>query len=316
MNIALVGYGRWGKNLYNALNKIPNIDEIYICDPLIKNTEKSSIKFEEILSNEKINAVVVATPASTHFEITKTLLNSGKNVFCEKPLCFSIQEVKELLDVAFMKEKALLTGHTFLFNDSISYIKEFIRERDLLFKIVSGKYSSFGTNVNDVDVLWDFGPHILSIVNYIFGSSPASSKLIPMSFREDGKLESCFVHLEYDQPKTKVVFELSWLNIDKKREIEFNNYETLLRWNDLEVARPVQIYEKQFNKENVEGVFEHFHNIQNNITIPSIKSKEPLFNEMKYFIECVDMKRHKNLKSGLEFTFEIIKTLEELSKQY
>lgn len=317
MKVALIGYGRWGKNLYNALNKLDNIDRVLVFDPIFEkiDTKLKTINFEEIITDKDIKAVVISSPSKTHFNYTKELLQNNKNVFCEKPLCFTSKEISELQNIISIKKNILVTGHTFLFNDSINYLKDLIANKSLSFKTVSGKYSSFGTNIKDVDVLWDFGPHVLSIMNYLFDSAPIRSSIFPTSFREDGKVESCFIHLDYELPKVSVVFELSWLNIDKKREIEFNNYETLIRWDDLEPKKSIQVYEKQFKKEEIYGVFEHFHNIENNISIPFFTTREPIYNEMKYFIESIEKKEYKNIKSGIEFTSNIIKTLEYLSKK-
>jgi predicted dehydrogenase len=317
MDIALIGYGRWGKNLYNTLNKIETINNIYVCDPTL-NEETSKLKIlslEEIKEQKEIKGVVVASPASTHFEITKTFLEAGKHVFCEKPLCFTENELNVLKNLVLDKKLILISGHTFLFNDSIKYLKNHIKKNKLKFRAVFGKYSSYGTNVKDVDVLWDFGPHVISIMNYVFDSKPHETNLYPVSNREDGKLESCYLNLKYEKPQTNVMFELSWLNVDKKREIDFNNYETLIKWDDLKINKPIQIYEKQFQKEEIDGVFAHFHNIENKITVPFHETNEPLVNEMKYFIDSITNEKHTNLISGIEFTEEVIKILFNLSQK-
>ena len=315
MKAAVVGYGRWGKNLYNALNKLEIVDEVLVCDPILESieTKLKTIKFNEIINDKDINAVVVSSPAKTHFDLTKSLLEADKNVFCEKPLCFTEKEVQILTNLVHDKKKVFLSGHTFVFNDSIRFLKDYIEENELEFKTVFGKYSSFGTNVKDVNVLWDFGPHVISIMNFVLNSVPSEVNLYPISNREDGQLESCYLNLKYKKPKTNVMFELSWLNIDKKREIDFNNYETLIKWDDLEIKKPIQIYEKQFQKEDIDGVFAHFHNIRNKITVPFHETNEPLVNEMKYFIDSIKNNQHKNLISGIEFSGEVIKTLSKLS---
>jgi len=147
MDIALIGYGRWGKNLYNALNNLETVDNVYVCDPqLSKEASKLNIlSFEEIKQKKEIQGVVVASTASTHFEITKTFLELGKHVFCEKPLCFTAEEVKILTNLVYEKKKILVSGHTFVFNDSIKFLKDHIKKNQLEFKTVFGKYSSYGT---------------------------------------------------------------------------------------------------------------------------------------------------------------------------
>ena len=152
MKVAVVGYGRWGKNLYNALNKLENVDEVLVCDPILERieTKLKTIKFNEIIDDKDINAVVVSSPAKTHFNLTKSLLEADKNVFCEKPLCFTEKEVQILTNLVHDKKKVFISGHTFVFNDSIRFLKDYIEENELEFRTVFGKYSSFGTNVKDV----------------------------------------------------------------------------------------------------------------------------------------------------------------------
>ena len=317
MKVAQIGYGRWGKNLYRTLTQISEINQIMVCDPYIdlNKDEFNLITFDEILNDETIKAVVIATPAKTHFDYVTKLIKANKNIFCEKPLCFSEEEVLIIEELIIEHKTALIIGHTFLFNDSIEFIKKYIQENNLIFKTISGKYCSYGTNIKDIDVLWDFGPHVISILNYILGSQPQNINLIPVSFREDGKLESCILNLNYLDKFTNVIFELSWLNIGKKRTIEFNSYETMLKWDDIDINKPIQIIEKKIEPEREPGVFSHFHTIENQTLIPSISPKEPLLNELTYFIDTVKNQEFQNLKSGIEFTKNIIESLEALNSQ-
>ena len=218
MKVALIGYGRWGKNLFRSISRVEQVTDVFVVDPYLKdvNMDLKIITFDEVLMDEEIEAVIVASPATTHYEFTKVLISNNKNVFCEKPLCFSSAEAAEIRKLVEEHKKILLTGHTFLFNDSVNYVKNYIEENKLSFKTISGKYCSYGTNVADADVLWDFGPHVISIMNYILSSKPSNIEIIPNSYRSDGKLESCILNLKYFDGLTNVAFELSWLSIEKK----------------------------------------------------------------------------------------------------
>ena len=310
MNVAQLGFGRWGKNIYNSLNSIDQIDEIFVYDPfIISDTNLKILSLEEIINNKEIEAVFVVTPANTHFELTKTLLLAGKNVFCEKPLCFNKSQVDEIEKIIKDTGKTFISGHTFLFNDTLEFVKNYIDKNQPEFKTVSGKYCSFGTNIADIDVLWDFGPHVVSMSNYIFNSKPDKVNLIPISHTHDGRLESCILKLSY--MKINVVFELSWISIKKKREIEFNGYKTLIKWSDVQLDRPIEIYEKNWSDDLDPGAYAHFHNIPNSIFTPPLSPKEPLSNELNYFIKKSTNGEYKNLKSGIEFTRDVIETLEK-----
>ncbi len=313
MEVAQIGFGRWGQNIYKNLKSIDSITKIYIVDPAIK-TFPNLKKLENIIENNEIEAVFISTPAITHFDLTKTMIENDKHVFCEKPLAFSEKEASEIKELIESKKKTFISGHTFLFNDAIDYLKDYINENKLVFSTIFGKYSSFGTNISDTDVLWDFGPHVVSIMNYILGTTPKDFSIHPMSFNKLGKLETCIINLQYEA--TEVSFELNWLSIKKKREIEFNNLEKLIRWCDVDVDRPIEIYDKIW-EENIEpGVYSHFHNISHNIFTPALNLKEPLLNELMYFINSIEEGKYKNLKSGIEFTTDVILTLEKISDSF
>jgi len=314
MKVALVGYGRWGKNIYNTLNNSTRVDEILICDPALNKTNlKKEINFNEILRNKKIEAVLVATPATTHFEITKKLLEANKNVFCEKPLCFSTEEAVEISNLINQSKATFVSGHTYLFNDTLNFVKNYIQNNNLDFKTISGKYCSLGTNILDVDVLWDLGPHAVSISNYLFDDKPDKVTLIPTSYTKDNKLESCFLNLIYKSQN--VMFELSWINIIKKREIEFNGIETSIRWNDIDIDRPIEIIKSKVKDRFEPGVFAHLHSNSNSFEVPAINPEEPLKNELNYFIDSVKNNNYKNLRSGIDFSVDVIEVLEEASYQ-
>jgi len=313
MNYCVIGYGRWGQNLHNTLINLVGKENVFVYDFELKDKKDNQNLniLDSIDEVSKIDNILIATPASTHYDLSKKFLELGKNIFCEKPVSLSTTEVNDLIKIAKKQETVFLVGHTFLFNDSINYIKNNINKDNNNLKIISGRYSSYSTNVHDVDVLWDFGPHVVSISNYIVDSPILNAKILPLHYDDRGKLSVCNIMLEY-QNGINSIFELSWLSIDKKREIDFIGESKMYRWNDLKPTSPVEYIEKVFPEENISGPYEHFHTILNKTEVPPIKQSEPLENELNYFVENIKSKNTLNLVSGLNFSKDVIETIESL----
>ena len=317
MKFCVIGYGRWGKNLYNTLVNLVGKENVYVYDSDEQNTKKirnSLQSVEEVIQNKDISNILISTPASTHFELSHKFLEAKKNIFCEKPVSLSTKEVNSLIQTSRKNKNVFLVGHTFLFNDSINYIKKNIKNNKINLKIISGRYSSYSTNVNDVNVLWDFGPHVISISNYIVGEEVVDAKIIPLYFDQRGQLAACNINLVYKNGVNSI-FELSWLSIDKKREIDFIGESKMYRWNDLKPTSPIEYIKKVFPEKNIVGPYKHFHTILNKKEIPAIQQSAPLENELNYFISNIKKNNYSNHLSNLTFSYEVIKVIEDLEKQ-
>tara|TARA_B100000029_G_C17522306_1_gene940388 strand:- start:123 stop:1082 length:960 start_codon:yes stop_codon:yes gene_type:complete len=317
MKFCVIGYGRWGRNLYSTLINQVGKKNLYVYDLDPKAIDEGINTFnnlDEIVDDDNIENILISTPATTHFELSKKFLESGKNVFCEKPVALFSSEVDELIEIAKRTNRIFIVGHTFLFNDSINYIKENIEKDAINLKIISGRYSNYSTNVNDVDVLWDFGPHVVSISNYIIGQIPKSTKIFPLYYDERKKLSACNIYLEYERG-INAVFELSWLSVDKKREIDFIGESKMYRWNDLKPSSPVEYIKKVYPEKNIVGPYKHFHTILNKTEIPPIEQTAPLENELNYFISSLKSNNSNDLISGLTFSKGVVETVEKISSQ-
>lgn len=317
MKICIVGYGRWGKNLHNTLAGIIGKENVFVYDtkPLKKEDDDKNLNILSSLDEvANFDNIIISTPATTHFDLSKKFLEMGKNIFCEKPVSLSVSEVDELIEIASKHNNEFLVGHTFLFNNAIHYIKDEIKKNSFDIKLISGRYTSYSTNVKDVDVLWDFGPHVVSISNFIAESKINSVGILPLNYDSRGKLSACNINLEYENGINSV-FELSWLSIDKKREIDFIAESKMFRWNDLRPASPVEYITKIYPEQNISGPYEHFHTILNKTEIPPITQVAPLENEMNYFINRIKNNNYEKNISGLKFSRNVIDTIEKLKEK-
>ena len=185
INIAVIGTGRWGRNYIKTLDALPNASITWACsrneetvkDALqgIKSRPMITINYKELLDDNNLNAVVIATDGATHYQIAKDALNAGKHVLSEKPLAFSSKKVEELAKLGFRNEKALIVSDIHRFNPGITKIKEDIK-KGLFGKIsyINIFHSGNGPIREDMSALWDFFPHSASIILNLLDETPIS----------------------------------------------------------------------------------------------------------------------------------------------
>ncbi len=181
LRVCLIGYGYWGKNLLRNLLSINDCKVECVCESNAIAAQKIksaypdlSIEsdYNQVLSNSKIDAVVIATPTHTHFELAKKALESGKHVLVEKPFTTSVQEAETLINIAQQKNLVLMVDHTFLYSGAVKKIKSLI-DSDTIGKLqyFDSTRINLGLIQSDINVLWDLAPHDLSILSYICNES-------------------------------------------------------------------------------------------------------------------------------------------------
>ncbi len=207
LRVAVVGLGYWGPNLLRNLVELEDAEVVTICDTREERLEHwgrrypaitRTTSYLEVLENDGVDAVVIATPVSTHFELASHALQFGKHVFVEKPLAASVAEASELVQLARRAGRVLMPGHTFLYSPPVVYIRELIESGalgDLYF--ISTSRVNLGLHQPDVSVIWDLGPHDFSILRYWLGESPDSVSAISRACVMPGTPDVAFINLGY-----------------------------------------------------------------------------------------------------------------------
>ena len=219
LKVGIVGYGYWGPNLLRNFNANPGFSVKYLID---SRTERLSIvqslypcvttstNFQDVLDDEEIDAVVIATPVFTHYSLAKMALEAGKHVLIEKPMTSTVEESEVLVKLAQDKGLTLMVDHTFLYTGSIQKIKSLIDEQ------VLGELQYFdSTRINlgliqqDVNVLWDLAPHDISILNYLISKRPISVQAVGISHIHNGIENIAYMNVKYEE-KFMAHFHCSW----------------------------------------------------------------------------------------------------------
>lgn len=322
INVGVIGYGYWGPNLVRNFQALENCTVKVVCDkretqfdklakayPNIKRT--SSI--ETIMADTAIDAVVIATPVNTHFEIAKNALSLGKNVLIEKPMTLKKDEALELINLAHKMNKVLMVDHTYLYTPAIQKIKSYIDQGivgDLQY--FDSTRINLGLFQNDVNVLWDLAPHDLSILFYLTSERPVTVSATGVSHTHSNNENIAYLTLKY-QSGLLAHFNCSWVSPVKIRSILIGGTHKMIQFNDLEPTEKVKIFDTGYDVNNDEDKNRLLIDYRiGDIFIPKVEIKEALYAMASDFINCIENKCEPISSSAIGL--EVIKVLEASEK--
>ena len=227
--LAQLGCGYWGPNLLRNFSALPNCSVKYVVDSsaerrtfVERNFPKTAAieSCDDVLNDPEVKAVVIATPAGTHFALATLALRAGKHVFVEKPLATKASEVDELGECAGKQNLVVMAGHTFIYNSAVRYVKQLIDAGELgEIRYIYSQRLNLGRIRADIDALWNFAPHDISIIQYWLGNpEPLSVSRQGMVYMQDGIDDVVFLSLEYPG-KIIANIHVSWLDPQKVRKM-------------------------------------------------------------------------------------------------
>jgi len=297
LNIALIGCGYWGRNLARVIdeNSLCRLHTIF--DTNQGNLNRLSVNycqsiatdnFERILTDNSIDACVIATPVSSHFDIVKTCLENGKHVLCEKVLSENIDEILYLQKLSSEKKLTLMVGHTFLYNSIVRYMKQMIENGDCGEIIyLTFKRTGLGPVRNDVDVVLDLATHDISILNYLLGE-PEKTISTTRAVLNTTKADVAFIQSTFSNGIIANI-QVSWLSPMKQRIIEVIGTKQMMIFDDVNNFEKLRIIK---TGKDYHSMIKDFASFQlsvkdGDIIIPSIPYPEPLAEEFKDFANCI-----------------------------
>jgi len=321
MKLGIIGLGHWGKNHLRVFNELQAFDEIVACD---KNNvvlmPYKNCRFcpnsQTIFDDPKIENVVIATQASTHFDFLMRAMDAGKNILIEKPVVIRPGQYEKVLDRAREKhygsERSIFVGHTFLYNNAVQYVKQFLQKEDMgQIYSVRCKRVHLGLIREDVNVLWDLAPHDISILDYWFGVEPEVLSAHGRAFLRQGREDIVYAVLKYGD--ILVSLYLSWADTNKERKMEIVGSRAKVTYDDINMQMPVKIFKKGVGRSYNNTTFGDYQYLFRNgdVIIPSFEMKEPLKNMCERFVKCAKgEERPKPLEKSLRID-RIICKIEE-----
>jgi predicted dehydrogenase len=291
--VAVAGLGHWGPNLARNFDDLAELT--WICDgsaeqltpfrrrfPQARATER----FEEMLTDEALQAVVIATPVPTHYELAKQALEAGKHVLVEKPPAMRAAEMEELVALAEERDLVLMPGHLLLYHPGVQKLKELIDGGELGEVLcVYGNRQNLGIVRANENALWSLGVHDLSVILYLLDEEPEVATAQGRDFLQDGVEDVVFCYLRF--PSGKIAhMHLSWLDPHKMRRLTVVGRDKMAVFDDMELERKVTVYDKAPWKRA--ETYGEWQTRSGDIFIPKIATSEPLRLECEHFLRLVD----------------------------
>lgn len=296
--IAIVGLGYWGPNWVRNFSQIPGIERVVCCDfsrprlDHIKSRYPSVMitdQLDRVLDDPRVDAVIVATPVNTHFEIASRCLKAGKSTLVEKPLATSGVEAEQLIRLADERGLTLMSGHTFEYSAPVIKIRELIDSGELgdIFYISSVR-ANLGLFRSDVNVAWDLATHDISIILMLLGEMPLEVSCQGESHYHEHIEDVALLTLRFAN-KVIAYVHVSWLDPNKIRRTTIVGSRKMLVYDDTALQEKVRVYDKGVTKHPYYDTYGDFQLSYRygDVNIPRIDDPEPLKMECDHFVDCV-----------------------------
>ncbi len=326
IHIAIVGFGYWGPNLTRNFHNTPGCRVKYVLDLSEHQRKRAATMYpdvtttsdlQDILSDTEVDALVIATPVYTHFDLATKALNAGKHVLLEKPMTSTADEARSLIDLAAKMNRVLMVDHTYLYTPAVQQIKTYVDEGLLgQLRYVDSTRINLGLFQTDVNVLWDLAPHDISICRHLLGERPVSVQAVGVSHTDNDLENIAFLTLFY--PENKIAhFNCSWISPVKIRQMLVGGDEKMIVFNDLETTEKLRIYDKGYTvlpQSDRDRILVDYRT--GDIMIPKIPQFEALAELAKDFRDAIDQGKApvSDYLSGLEVV-EILEAADLSIKQ-
>jgi predicted dehydrogenase len=304
LNITQIGVGYWGPNLLRNIvaNKRCQITKVVELSSERRDYVKGlypnilvTDRIEQVIQDSLIDAVVIATPVDTHFDLAMQALEAGKHILVEKPLARSVEEVERIGKKVREKNLVAMVGHTFLFNAAVRYVKQLIDSGELgNIRYIYSQRLNLGRIRSDVDALWNFGPHDISIIQYWLGNpTPLSVINRGIDYIQNGINDVVFMNIIYPG-KIMANIHVSWLDPQRVRSMTVVGSKKMVVYDDI-AENKIAIYDKGIDRIAILGknmdydnpLFQNFNIRSGDILLPKIDFQEPLKVEIDHFIDCI-----------------------------
>ncbi len=297
ISIGVVGVGGWGKNLARNYSEIPGAHLKYLCD-LDENKlgllnarckpESITTDFNDLLNDDDLQAIVIATTGPAHYQICKQSLLAGKDVYVEKPFVLASDEARELIALAEERKRVLMVGHLLEYHPVVEKLKEMIdggELGDILY--IYAQRLNLGTVRKDENALWNFAPHDISVILYLLGEEPTDISARGQAYLQPGVEDVMFLAMNFND-KAMGHVHVSWLDPHKTRKITIVGSKRMAVFDDLEPSEKLKIYDKGAEVSTDYDSYAEYVGLRfGDITVPYIRVGEPLRVECEHFLSRI-----------------------------
>jgi predicted dehydrogenase len=292
VRIGQAGLGQWGKNLVRNFSEVADLG--WLCDPdesVLADSAarypaaRATTQFDDLLRDDSLEAVVIATPVPTHYQLAKRALDAGKHVFVEKPPALRGEEMEHLCELAADHGLVLMPGHLLLYHPGVQKLKQLVDAGELGDVLcVYGNRQNLGTIRLHENALWSLGVHDLSVLLYLVDEEPSEVWAHGQAFLNSGVEDIVFCYLRF--PSGKIAhMHLSWLDPHKIRRITVVGRDRMAVFDDMELERKITVYDKA--PEQPTTTYGEWRTRTGDIYSPKVPNTEPLRMECEHFLALV-----------------------------
>jgi len=296
IKIGCIGLGAWGKNLLREFARTPSAIVTIACDPSEAARERAranhpdirlTANVDDVLASD-VDAVVIATPPISHYDVASKAIASGKDVFVEKPLVLDVADGERLVTQADSAKRILMVGHIMEYNPAIDWLKRYIAEGGL-----GNIHYVYATRVNlgqvrdNENAMWSLAPHDVSMISYLLDDVPSRVTAVGNSYVRKGIEDVVFMTLEFSNNRMAHI-HTSWLDPHKVRSLTIVGQKRMAVFSDTETQEKIKVFDKGVDVSlNFETYAEYLTLRTGEVYIPLVDNAQPLALECRHFVECV-----------------------------
>lgn len=301
VSIGVVGAGGWGKNLIRNYSELDTVELRWICD--LDEDRRATVqrqfpaRFEtadvqELLDDPELDAVVVATTAPQHHPLARRVLEAGKDVYVEKPFTLSVEDARDLVRLGAERDRIVMVGHLLEYHPVVERLKEMIDDGYLgEVRYIYSQRLNLGTIRGDENAMWNFAPHDISVMLYLLGRPPTDVSARGQSYLQNGIEDVVFLTLNFGDRMMGHV-HVSWLDPHKTRKITVVASKRMAVFDDLATTEKLRVYDKGAEVNTDYDTYAEYIGLRfGDITIPHIRTVEPLRLECEHFLSCIRDRR-------------------------
>lgn len=322
LNVAVIGYGYWGPNLVRNFVENPDTEVVMVADMQSNNLERVTSRYptiqtttdaDNLFNNKAVDAIAIATPVHTHYQLALKALQAGKHVLVEKPIASSSAEVQQLIDEAQKRNLTLMVDHTFVYTGAVRKISELVRSGE-----IGDVYYYDSTRINlglfqhDVNVIWDLAVHDLSIIEYVLNKEPRAVSATGMSHIQGEPENVAYLTIYYDNNLIAHV-NVNWLAPVKVRRTLIGGSKKMIVYDALEPLETIKIYDKGIELKSTEDIYQTLIGYRTgDMHSPKIQQTEALQLEVSHFVDCIQ--HNKTPETDGAAGLRVVKILEAASQ--
>jgi predicted dehydrogenase len=318
VRIAVAGLGYWGPNLARNFDRLDGVELAWLFDHSEEALAREGAAFpsvrtttslDELLADEQLDAVALATPVATHAELAEGVLNAGKHCFVEKPLAQTVDEAERVVEVAHAAGRVLMVGHLLEYHPGIEMLKGLIDSGQLGdVRYLYSNRLNLGVLRAEENALWSLGAHDVSVILRLAGEEPYECRAVGESYMQEGIEDVVFCFLRFPSGLAAHL-HLSWLDPHKERRFTVVGSKKMATFDDMALERKLTLYDKGFDQS---GSYPEYRARSGDVFSPRVPNEEPLRIECRHFVECV--RDGAEPRSGGEAGLRVVRVLESLQQ--